>query len=339
MSKPLVSIVILSFNGTEYLKDCLSSVLAQTYPDMEVIVVDNASEDGSPELVEEQFPSVRLIRNSSNLGFAAGNNVGIRLALGDYILLLNQDTRVDAYCLEELVEVASNDELTGICTPKLLAMNEPAQIDAVGILLYRDLSIMNRGIGEKDVGQYDCQEEVFATSGAASLYRRRMLKEIGLFDEDYFLLHEEDDLTWRARFVGWRCVYAPKAVVYHAHSASTGLYSPLKLYYGERNRIWVVAKFLPLPLIISSLLFTFRRYVAMARFGLTGKGPKAQVSRQHSLIRLGFALIRAWLDACRGLPKMMKKRRQIQRVKKVSNKEIKSWLKQYSATLRDVVER
>lgn len=339
MVQPLVSVVILAFNGIEYLRDCVASVLAQTYPNIEIIVVDNASEDGSPEFVEEQFSSVRLIRNSSNLGFAAGSNVGIRATYGDYIVLLNQDTKADPHWIEELVKVAEEDKRIGICASKLLYMDEPKTINNTGICLCKDLWASGRGMNEMDMGQYAHQEEVFGAYGAAIFSRAAMLKEVGLLDEDYFLLHEEDELAWRARFAGWKCVYVPTAVVYHARSAHTGLYSPLKLYYGERNRIWNVVKFLPFPLVVSSLLFTLRRYVAMALFALKGREAKAQMAREHSLIKLGFTLIRAWLDACRGLPKMMKKRRQIQRTKKVSNLEIKSWLKQYSATLRDVVEK
>lgn len=339
MTEPLVSVVILTFDGIGYLRDCVAAVLAQTYRNIEVIVVDNASEDGSPEFVEEQFPSVRLTRNSSNLGFAAGNNVGIRLAHGDYIVLLNQDTKADRCWIEELVKATEQDKEIGMCTSKLLYMDEPARLNNSGILLYKDLAIVSVGIGEMDEGQYEQQKDAFAPYGAAAFYRKAMLDEIGLLDEDYFLLGEEIDLAWRARFAGWKCLYVPTAVVYHARSTHTGLYSPLKLYYGERNRIWNVVKFLPFSLVISSLFFTAQRYMAMAFFAFRSKETKAQVARQHSLIKLGFALIRAWLDACWGLPKMIKKRRQIQRTKKVSNREIKSWLKQYSAILKDVVER
>jgi len=339
VTEPLVSVVILTFNGMGYVKDCLSSVLDQTYPNIEVIVVDNASEDGSPELVEEQFPSVRLIRNSSNLGFAAGNNVGIRLAHGDYIVLLNQDTRADSHWIEEVVKVAEQDKKIGMCASKLLYTDEPKTINNTGILLFKDLSTVGRGINEVDVDQYGYQEEVFGAYGAAAFYRGAMLKKVGLFDEDYFLIHEEDELAFRARFAGWRCIYVPTAVVYHARSAHTGLHSPLKLYYSERNRIWNVIKFLPFPLVILSFFPTFRRYVAMTLFALRAKEAKAEQARRYSLIRLGFTLVKAWFDAYRGLPKMIKKRHQIQSTKKASNQEIKGWLKQYSATLKDVVEK
>ena len=258
MVQPLVSVVILAFNGIEYLRDCLSSVLAQTYPNIEVIVVDNASQDGSPEFVEEKFSSVRLISNSSNLGFAAGNNVGIRATHGDYIVLLNQDTKVVPNLIEELVNAAEQDNEIGMCASKILYMYEPKRLNSTGFLLLKDLSGLCKGIGEIDRGQYEQQEDVLAAHGAAAFYRRAMLEEIGLFDEDYFLFSEEIDLALRGRFVGWRCVYVPSAVVYHARSTHTGLYSPLKLYYGERNRIWNVVKFLPFPLVISSLFFTFR---------------------------------------------------------------------------------
>jgi GT2 family glycosyltransferase len=339
MSPPLVSVIVLTFNGKDYVDSCLSSILEQSYSNTEVIVVDNASSDRTVDLVEQQFPSVTLIRNSSNLGFAAGNNIGIRKANGSYIAVLNQDTKADSQWLEELVRVANSNDRIGTCAPKVLRMDEPTKIDSAGLLLFKDLAVVNRGLGETDVGQYECEEEVFGPYGAAALYRREMLDEIGLYDADYFLLHEEDDLAWRARFAQWKCIYVPASRVYHAHSATTGMYSPLKLYYGERNRIWVVAKFLPIPLICSSLLFTTQRYLGMVSFAVRGKGQKAEAARQHSLIRLGYTLAKAWAHGIWGLPKVVKKRRQIQRAKKVSAQEIKGWLKEYSATLKDVVER
>lgn len=339
MTQPLVSVIILTFDGIEYIDECLSSVLRQTYPNTEVIVIDNNSKDGTADLVEQQFPSVILARNSSNMGFAAGNNVGMRKARGAYVVLLNQDTRVDPHWIEELVNVAEQDERIGICASKLLSMNDPTIINDSGQLISPDLITWRRGIGEIDAGQYDHREEVFGASAAAAFYRKGMLNEIGLFDEDYFIMREGDELNLKAGFAGWKCVYVPTAIVYHIHSATTGLYSPLKLYYGERNRIWNVVKFLPLPLIISSSFFTCRRYVAMGLFALTSHKKKARVVRRHSLMRLGFSLARAWIDASRGLPKTLAKRRRIQRTKKLSNQEIRDWLKRYSATLRDVVER
>jgi hypothetical protein len=194
-------------------------------------------------------------------------------------------------------------------------------------------------MGETDVGQYDRCEEVFGAPGTAVLYRRKMLDEVGLNDEDYFIMHEDDDLNLKARFGGWKCVYVPTAVVYHFHSLRIESHSPLKLYYGERNRIWMVVKFLPPSLIVSSLFFSFRRYMATVSFALRSKEGKAQAARRYSLTRLGFTLVRAWVDALCGLPRILKKRRQIQRTKKVSDQEIKNWLRQYSAPLKEIVQK
>ena len=339
MNRPLVSVIVLAFNGIEYLGDCLSSITAQIYATLELIVVDNASQDGSAHFVQQRFPGVKLVQNSSNLGFAGGNNVGIRLAQGEYVALLNQDAKAEPHWIEELVKVAAQDERIGMCAPKLLYMNDPSRFNSAGHLMCIDLSTVERGIGEVDRGQYDQLEEAFAAWGAATFYRRAMLDQIGLFDEDYFILGEATDLAWRGRLAGWKCFYVPTAVVYHVHSASMGLYSPLKLYYGERNRIWNVVKLLPVSLMIPSALFSLRRYLAMALFALRSRGRKAQVARSYSLPSLGLTLLRAWMDALRGLPGAVRKRRQIQRTKKVSNRQIGSWLKQYKAELRDVVER
>jgi len=339
MRKPLVSVIVLAFNGREYLGDCLLSVVAQRYPEIEIIVVDNASRDGSAEFVEEQFPAVRLVRNSYNMGFAGGNNVGLSLARGDYIALLNQDTKADPRWVEELVKVAEGEHRVGICAPKLLYMNDPKRLNSAGHLMYGDLSTVERGMGETDAGQYDRQEEVFAAWGAATFYRKAMLDQVGVFDDHYFVLGEATDLAWRARLAGWKCIYVPTAVVYHVHSASTGLYSALKLYYGERNRIWNVVKFLPATCLAASVLCTFRRYAAMGLFALRSSEPKARAARRQSLAMLARTLVRAWVDAFRGLPRVVAERRRIQRTKVVSNRQIRHWLRQYRADLKSVVER
>ncbi|MFC1913752.1 glycosyltransferase family 2 protein [Chloroflexota bacterium] len=336
--KPLVSVIILTFNGREYIGDCLASVLQQSYPNFEVIVVDNASQDYSADIVEQQFPSVTLIRSHTNVGFPAGNNIGIRASHGEYVILLNQDTTVTPLWMEELVKVTEQDEQIGICGSKLLSLHEPQILDRTAQLVSPDLIVLGRGRGETDAAQFEKVEEIFGPSAAAALYRRRMLDEIGLMDESYFLCCDDVELNLKARLAGWKCFYAPKAVAYHAHSVSTGEYSPLKLYYGERNRIWNVVTFLPVSMVISSFFFSLHRYLSMVFFALNNKGKKAQAVKKHSLMKLGFTLIKAWASACWGLPRMMKKRGRIQRKKRVSNRDIKNWLKQYAATLKEVVE-
>jgi hypothetical protein len=339
MTLPLVSVIILTFNGKDYIQDCLSSVLAQTHVNIEVIVVDNASVDETAEFVVEQFPLLKVIRNSSNLGHAGGNNIGIQIANGTYVVLLNQDTRVDPHWIENLVKAADVDERIGMCASKILYMDDSSRLNSIGLLFYKDLSVVSHAIGCLDNGQYDKHGEAFGPHGAAAFYRKKMIDDIGDLDEDYFMGGDDSEIAWRARLAGWKCVYVPSAIVYHARSTRLGLYSPFKLYNVEKTRVWTVVKFLPFSLVISSLFYTLRRYGATVIFVLRSTGVKAQSTRGQSITKLGFALIRSWLGAFWGLPKMIKKRRIIWKTRKASNQEIRSWLKQYEATLNDVINK
>ncbi|MBU4223245.1 MAG: glycosyltransferase family 2 protein [Euryarchaeota archaeon] len=183
---PPVSVIIVNFNGKHYLKNCLSSLSAQSYPATEVIFVDNGSSDGSIEYVRNEFQSVRIIESKKNLGFAKGNNLGIKEARGELIATLNNDTQVSPRWLEELVGAMNSDELVGICASKMLFMKDHGMINSTGICLSRSGTCWDRGIFEPDAGQYGSMEEVFGPCAGAALYQKSMLEETGLFDE-YFI--------------------------------------------------------------------------------------------------------------------------------------------------------
>jgi len=242
MTCPKVSIVILNWNGRLYLKDCLSSVFSQSYPNYEVILVDNGSEDGSVDYVRDNFPNTKLIVNAANLGFSRGNNIGIRAAKGKYIATLNNDTRVDRNWVQELVKVAEADEKVGSCQAKIVSFRDRRIIDAVGIRINKCGTPYQIGYGEKDEGQYENVSEVFGACACAALYRKEMLDHVGLFDEDFFTYYEDVDLAWRARLLGWRCVFVPTSLVYHIHSATGRRVSGFTQYYLARNRFWLLKK-------------------------------------------------------------------------------------------------
>ena len=222
--------MVLNWNGSQVIEKCLTSIEGQTYHPLEIILVDNASTDGSVELIKNNFPNVKLIVNESNLGFGGGNNVGIRASQGRYIMILNNDTRLDPKCIEELKRCIEKDERFGACASKILLEDENNLIDAAGIVIYPDGLSIGRGRLERG-DRYNEETEVFAGSGCACLYRREMLEDIGLYDEDFFAYADETDMGWRARLAGWKCIYNPKAVVYHCHSATAGKYSPFKAFH------------------------------------------------------------------------------------------------------------
>ena len=301
--KGKVSVIVLNWNGKHHLERCLSSVLKQTYPNFEVVLVDNASIDGSVEFVREGFPEVRIIRNEENLGFAAGNNVAIRATRGNYIATLNNDTRVDPHWLEELVSAAEADPKVGMCSSKMLFLHRPDIINSTGISLDKAGIAWDRRGGERDKGEESRPIEVFGPCAGAALYRRAMLEGVGLFDEDFFAYFEDVDLAWRARLAGWRCLYVPTAKVYHLYSATGVEGSPFKNYLMGRNKVWMILKNYPTP-----ELFLYLPIIVFYDL----------ISIPYSLlIRGDISPIRGRAVGLRGLPQALKKRREIQRRKTI----------------------
>jgi len=332
----LISVVVLNWNGRQVLDDCLRSLHNQTYRPIEIIVVDNASTDGSVDFLKEKFQDVHLIVNEKNLGFGAGNNIGIRASHGRYIMMLNNDTRLDPKCIEELRKSIEKDERYGACASKILLDSQPDIIDGVGIVVCPDGLSFGRGRLEKS-DKYDEEEEIFFASDGACLYRREMLDDIGLYDEDFFAYADETDMGWRARLAGWKCTYSPKAIVYHHHSTSSGgRVSAFKAFLVERNRIWVALKNFPISLIVLGQFYTLWRYLFQAYGALKGKGAAGRFTTGFSKIELVKILLKVYLSACKKLPLMMKKRRMIQRKKRISNREVYRLIKQYGISAREI---
>ena len=253
MTQPIVSVVIVNWNGKHLLADCLDALVAQDRKDVEIILVDNGSHDGSAPFVRERYPSVKVIMLPENKGFAGGNNAGIGHATGQYIALLNNDTKADPAWLANLLKEAEvSPHAVGMWACKILSYDHPDIIDNVGLLLYPDGLGRGKGRLERDRGQYDLTGEALFPSGCAGLFRKEMLDEIGLFDEDFFAYADDVDIGLRARLAGWKCVYVPSARVYHKYSSSSSAYSPFKAFLVERNRIWVLLKYYPVELILAS---------------------------------------------------------------------------------------
>lgn len=298
-----VSVVIVNWNGAALLDDCLSSLASQTFRDFELILVDNGSSDDSVAKMRRLAPTARIIALDSNFGFAAGNNAGIQAACGQYVVLANNDTRLEPEFLAELTGVAESDPSVGMVAPKILNFFEPRKIDSVGgLLLCPDGIAQGRGRGEDDLGQYDHEDDILMPSGCAALYRRAMLDEIGLFDEAFFAYCEDSDLGLRARWAGWRARSAPRAIIFHKYSASTSAYSPLKLFYVERNHFLLALRSFPARLLWQLPFWTLYRYVLMAwaLWRQTGKGKAGPASglwasfvRAHvSVWRLAWGYLR-----------------------------------------------
>jgi GT2 family glycosyltransferase len=245
-SVPTASIVIVNWNGRGHLARCLPSLMAQTYRDFEIIIVDNGSNDGSVTFIRQYYPQVRLLQNSQNLGFARPNNQAIRVAQGRYILTLNNDTELPPNWLQALVSAAQAHPEIGAFASLVVFDDRRHMIDSAGLsVTLAGIGCQNR-LGE-DVQEVREAEDVFGVCAAAALYRRELLEDVGLFDEDYFAYYEDVDLAWRARLRGWRAMLVPKALVYHLHSGTSGRGSAFKERLVVRNKVWTTLKNYPFP--------------------------------------------------------------------------------------------
>jgi GT2 family glycosyltransferase len=240
---PLLSVIIPNWNGVRHLPACLNSLRQQTYPHLEVILVDNASTDESVALVRREYPEVAVLVLGENLGLTGGINRGIQLAQGEIIAPLNNDTEVRPGWAEAMVTALLGHPDTGMAASKMLLFDERDTLHSAGDAYGVDGIPVNRGVWQKDEGQFDGDEYIWGGCGGAVAYRRAMLEDIGLFDEDLFMYCEDVDLNWRAQLAGYKCIFAPEAMVYHHLSATGG--GVIASFYTGRNTLWVLAKNYP----------------------------------------------------------------------------------------------
>lgn len=280
---PLVAVVIPTWNGLSLLQRCLASLYEQSFDDFEILVVDNHSLDGTVAWLAETYPEVRVIVNQANLGFALAINQGIRASSSRYVVTLNNDTQVAPGWLAALVAAAEGNARVGSCASKMLFAHRPQMVNSAGICLDRVGIAWDRLGGTPDDPEERALLEIFGPCAGAALYRRAMLDEIGLFDEDFFAYMEDVDLAWRARSAGWISVFVPQARVLHHHSATGKEGSPFKNFQLGRNKVWLIVKNYPvrqlwyyLPLVIlydlAAVLFALlsRRDIHALRGRLAG---------------------------------------------------------------------
>ncbi len=237
--QPLVSIVSVNYDQPEVTCEMLESLRKVTYPNYETLVVDNGSQKKSPDSIKEKYPEVQLIVSDKNLGFAGGNNIAVKQAKGDYILLLNNDTEVKENFLESMVELMESNKEIGIVSSKILSYYEENVLEYAGASPLHPITSRGKHYGnrEKDYGQYDKVEETCFPHGACMMIRKSVLEELGLLYEGYFLYYEELDFAERVKRAGYKIYYQPKSSIYHKDSFTTGKNSPLKTYYFNRNRL------------------------------------------------------------------------------------------------------
>jgi len=293
-----VRVIVLNWNGRRWLDGCLGALRRQQGCAFEVLVVDNASSDGSAAIVRERCPECQLIALDTNIGFAAGNNAGARGATAPYLVFLNNDTEVEPGWLAALVAAADRDPQVGLVTSHVVYMDHPDVIDSAGDGYLQCGGGYKRRHGQR-VDPQAADREVFGACGAAFLIRRDLFERLGGFDEDFFMVYEDVDLSYRARLTGSRVVFASGALVRHAGSASLGRISSNAVFYGQRNLEWTWLKNSP-----SSLLW--RSFPSHVIYNLAGAVAYARAGLLAPWLRGKFA-------AVAGLPSLLRKRRAVQR--------------------------
>ena len=326
----LVSVTVVTHNSELCLSRSLDSVLAQDWPALEVIVVDNDSRDATCGILARYQDRVRVVLNSENKGFAAGQNQAIREARGAWILALNPDVLLRPDFISCLMETAAQDAGVGTVCGKLrralpdLGIPDSPEMDSAGIYFTPTFRHFDRGMHQPDEGQYDAPAYVFGATGAAALYRREMIEDISIegefFDEDFFFSREDADVSWRAQLLGWSCLYTPRAVGYHVRRVFPGVRRLLPEHinrHSVKNRFLMRMKNATAPLYLRNLVPVTVRDLGILGYCLL---------RERSSLEGFTYLVRNW-------SRIMAKRHAVQQRRRVSEAYIQSWFRFRPVTL------
>ncbi len=274
MKYPLVSIILVNWNGKAYIGECLRSLRKITYASYEIILVDNASTDGSATYVKRTFPNVLVVQNKNNVGFAQGHDAGLQAAKGKFVLLLNPDTTVESDFLDFLVQSIQHDESIGVVQPKVLLDSEKDRIDSIGAFFLPSGLLYHYGREKMEtMSQYTQPMKIFTAKGVCMLIRKSVIEKIGLFDPDYFAYFEETDFCMRVWLSGWSVWYEPKARIYHQGGAAFGkTITPHIYFHSVKNMVCTYLKNLSLFRCVTTIpqLVTFHLF-GMIFFFLRGK--------------------------------------------------------------------
>ncbi len=322
---PPISIIIVNWNRKSLTEKVLYLLHQQTFQDFEILLMDNGSTDGSADDLKSKFPEVHLHRLNANLGFSIANNLGVQRAQSPWVVLLNNDALPEPDWLENLFNAALTHSEFTFFGSKLLQANVPNLLDGVGDVYHIS------GLAWRDGYNFPLEtapvvpREIFSPTAAAAIYSRQAFLDVGGFDEDFFMYHEDVDLGFRLRLRGHRALYVPDAVVYHQGSASTGVKSDFAIYYGHRNLVWSYVKNMPGKLFLRYLpAHLFANLFFLMFYTLQGHGA---------------AISRAKRDALKGMARTCKKRREIQSTRTVSEDAINavlnhSWITPYTLGFR-----
>ncbi len=329
-----MTLVIPTLTAGAPLEECLAALQWQKLWDFEVVVVDNSGKQLVRQTIGPGSLAV-VLELSGNLGFGAAINEGFRRSRAPYLATLNDDAVAYPDWLRALLAAMEARPEVGMCASQVRLADEES-LDSAGMLISADGSSKQRGHREPPV-RFSRLEEVLLPSGSAALYRRAMLEEIGLFDEDFFLYCEDTDLGLRARWAGWKCLYVPEAIVEHRYSGTAGRASPLKAYYVERNRLFVIAKNFPVSLLARAPGAAIARYFWHVVSVFQGRGAAAQFRRENGrLLAMAYIVLRAHCAALANVRRLWRKRRAIRRTTRLSPREFCRLVAGHSITPRQV---
>jgi GT2 family glycosyltransferase len=327
----IVTVVVPTLGADDALADCLRALETQTFERFEVVVVDNSGANRVPA----HSARVRVISNASNVGFGSAMNQAIRASEAPYVAALNDDAEADPAWLEKLVAAAEARPRAGMFASEVRLAGS-GMLDSAGMLIAADGSSKQRGHGQPPSNFAKCQDAL-CPSGSAALYRRKMLDEIGLFDETFFLYCEDTDLGLRGRRAGWECGYVSGATVVHRYSHSAGRATPLKAYYVERNRLYTAIKNLPFAMLVTAPFYAVARYFWHLVSMLEGRGKVAEFRKAgYSTALLPFLVVRAHGSALVRLPRLISERRRIRLSARIGAGEFRALLAEYSIDVRQV---
>jgi GT2 family glycosyltransferase len=338
-SDPLVSIIVVNWNGLHLLDECFNSLARQTWKHTEFILVDNGSTDGSRDLIVSwaaRLPNAQTILLSYNSGFCKANNLAFAKARGEWIALFNTDAVAEPDWLQEMVRYGDLSHRVGMLAGKILFQDPQGVIDKAGHLIYWDGQNRGRGTMQADVGQYDKPEEILWPDACAALYHRKVFEETGGFDETFFAFGDDADLGLRARLLGWTAWYVPTAVVHHRHSASFGAYSPFKVMLVERNRLLLAIKNFPSLLLLQNPFWTMRRLWWNAYGVIRKKGAASRFVETNGWWQTLFNLCWSYVSAAKLLPQAWRRRRIIQRTRRLSGRQIRQLFEKFQIDVREL---
>lgn len=315
------SVIIPNWNGKHLLKACLDSLIKQTVKNFEVIVVDNGSTDGSAGYLRKFYPQDKIIELDKNIGFAPAVNLGIKQALGEYIVLLNNDTKVDKNCLKYLLQSADKIKAAGFVAAKMLQFYNPELIDSAGDYINAAGHGSNIGRGERDSEKFNQGKFVFSATGGGCLIKRSVFKKVGLFDDDYFAYFEDMDLCFRAQLKGFKVYFEPRAIIYHIHKATSNKNRPFTEYLQFRNMTMTVIKNFPKTLLLHD--FNWLKIVLV----------NLNTIRYLATKGMFWQAIRADWYILTHILKILKKRRAVQSAKSVPDSYILSWVRPKKVTI------